>query len=192
MNGRILIIALFLFALVLGVITYRYVPNIIVSIFMAKPGQTDDFFNTLEAALLRYHADHGAFPPTEPLAHYRRPTKNMTRTRVPGVSTYRLHLLTSPVAYINPGMPGDPYAVPEQFSPPGFMTGSVDGLEEWALLISPGPNLTFDTRPSEIRELTTSRELEDYLATRLYDPTNGLRGGGDYHRLIVPPVPVED
>lgn len=186
MNGRIIIAALFIFATVLGVITYKYVPNIIVSHFMAKPGQTDEFFDTISEALLRYRADHGDFPPTEQLANYRRPNRNMTRTRVPGVTTYRLPLLTSPIAYLDPRMPGDPYAVPEQFSPPGYMTGSFSDLPEWALLFSPGPNLTFDTRPAEIRELTSRGELEEYLALRLYDPTNGLRGGGDYHRLVIP------
>ena len=186
MNGRLFIIGLFLFALVLGLITYHFVPGIIIPYYMAKPGQTESYFDTVESALLRYRVDHGTFPPEEDLLLHRRPNKNVAKTLVPGTTTYHLGLLTSPIAYIRPDMPGDPYAIPEQFSPPGYNRGTfVDGAE-WALVFSPGPNLKFDIRSGEVRAITERDPMEDYLRARLYDPTNGLKSGGDFYRLIVP------
>lgn len=183
-SGRYLIIGLFLLALGLGTITYLFVPSIILPYYMRKPAQTEAFFDTVEAALLRYRADHGAFPPTDDLVNYRRPGKNTARSRVPGVTTYRLGLLTTPVAYLDPLMPGDPYAVPEQFSPPGYTLGRFRDGTGWLLLFSLGPNLQFDIRPGEVEETKSRAELKDYLTARLYDPTNGLKSGGDFYRLM--------
>lgn len=183
-SGRYLIIGLFLLAIGVGTVTYFFVPSIILPYYMAKPEQTEEFFDTIEAALRRYHADHGDLPPTDDLVNYRRPGKNTARSRVPGVTTYRLGLLTSPIAYIDPLMPGDPYAVPEQFSPPGYLPGHFDDGSQWALIFSLGPNLRFDIRPGDLEGMTGRRDLDEYLTARLYDPTNGLRSDGDFHRLV--------
>jgi hypothetical protein len=182
-SGRIVMAAAFISLVLLVVFTYYVAPLFVIPYFAEKPRQTEELFDRLEAALLAYRADNGVFPPEDDLVTYRRINKNIPRSRAAGMLTLSVPALTSPVSYIDPLTLGDPYAVPEQFTPPGYrrlLLGDV----ELALLSSAGPNLIYDIRPTISERVESEEQLREELASQSYDPTNGVKSGGDYWRLV--------
>lgn len=182
-DGSKLAIFIVVGTLFLGIFTYYGVPRFVIPYFEAKPAQADEFLTRTTTAIAAYKSDFGAFPPMEELNHFRRHNKNLTRSRSYGIFTHRIASLTSPTAYLNPDLPGDPYAMPEQSCPAGYFVGEFDG-KPIAVVYSAGPNLKYNIRPPDLRLITTRQGLLDYLATQTYDPTNGTRSGGDLWRLL--------
>lgn len=178
------------FLLLLTIFTYFVVPTFVTPYLRARPETLNKSFAELERGLLAYAADHGGqFPPTERLVDYRRENKNLTRSRAFGITTYRVPAMTTPVAYVDIHDVGDPYAMPEQFAPPGYFV--VDFPQEgWrvAVIFSAGPNLRYEIRNIEMKDLKTLPELEAALQAKAYDPASGLKGPGDIYRLIKIPL----
>jgi len=188
-GGRRVTIIAFLILMGIAIFTYFVVPMLVTPYLRARPAELQASFGVIEAALRAYHADHGVFPPREQMLNHRRPNKNLTTSRAYGINAYRLASLTTPVAYLDPNKGPDPYAMPEQFAPPGYATGLLDSDSvAYALLFSPGPNLRYDIRNIEIEDLTSLAAIEDAVARRTYDPTNGARSGGDLPRLVIIPL----
>jgi hypothetical protein len=184
-NGTALAIGIVIFVLGLAVFTYFGVPRLVIPYFEQKPAQTIEFLDRTSAALEAYYADHGAWPPVEELNFHRRRNKNLLRSRSYGIHTYRVSMLTTPVAYLNPRLSGDPYAMPEQSAPAGYFPLQVDGIPV-AVLYSAGPNLKYNIRPPDLRVIDNRQALLAYLTAKAYDPTNGVRSGGDVWRLLEP------
>ncbi len=186
-SGRVVALATIGFIIAVGLFSYFVMPLFVVPYFEIKDEQTVEFFDAVHPALLAYRSDHGSFPPTEPLVHHKRDNKNLENTRTHGVETYHLRRLTTPVAFLDHSRIGDPYAIPEQFSPSAYWAGLLDDREV-ALLFSPGPNLVYDLRHEDLRAVTTMDSLRTLLARQTYDPTNGATSGGDFWRLVSLPL----
>jgi hypothetical protein len=182
-SGTGLAVGIVVGTIVLGVFTYYGVPQLVIPYFQAKPAQAEEFLDRIAAGVAAYKVDHGAFPPLDELNKYRRRNKNLLRSRSYGVYTYAVGPLTTPVAYINPGLSGDPYAMPEQTAPAAYFVTELP-TGPLAILYSPGPNLIYNIRAADIRTLTTRDEVFAYLESKRYDPTNGTRSGGDLYRLL--------
>ncbi|MCC7391321.1 hypothetical protein IT571_03065 [Candidatus Sumerlaeota bacterium] len=187
-SGRKVAVAIFLALLVIAFATYFLVPKLVIPYYAAKPAQTRQLFAGLSTALLAYRTDHGAFPPEDDLTHYRKVSKNLAKSHSVGMSTYRAVVLTTPVAYLDPRTISDPYAMPDQYAPPAYIRGTLKDGSEYAILCSPGPNLTYELRPPAFRLIHDRASLAAALASHQYDPTNGARSHGDfYHALIARP-----
>lgn len=97
--------------------------------------------------------------------------------------------MTTPIAYIDIQQAGDPYAMPEQFAPPGYFVMDFPAEQtRVAVLFSAGPNLRYDIRNIEMKDLRTLAELELALEKEAYDPATGLKGPGDVYHLIKIPL----
>ena len=183
-SGRTVSILAFLALLALGLFTYYVVPLFVTPYYAAKPGQTHELFNTLEAALRQYIADSdGQLPPEEDISLHRRRNKNMVKSRAIGISTYKVSALTTPVAYINAEQLSDPYAMPEQYAPPAYIRGSLADGTRYAVIASPGPNLVYEIRPPDFRTIQSRGQLEQHLARHRHAP--GMKGGGDFYRALL-------
>lgn len=188
-SGRLVGVASVIFLLLISLFTYYVAPMFVTPYFREKPGQTEQLFVTLEAALRRYAADHaGALPPSAFLLDYRRANKNLARSHAPGMTTFRVASLTTPVAYIDPETVGDPYAVPEQRCPPAWALREFPDGTRIGVLSSAGPNLIYNLRPWQVRDAASPADLEAIVAAHRYDPSNGTRSGGDLIRLVVFPA----
>lgn len=164
------------------VLTYWGAPMIVVPYLQARPQQTQVLFATLETALLAYASDHGVFPPQEELNHYRRHNKNLSRSRSYGITTYHVESLRG---YADVDRLGDPYAAPEQYCPPAYFT--LDLSEgRYAVLSSAGPNLKYEVRLADFRNLTTLAAVRAELERHRHRPEDGPRSGGDFFRLVGP------
>jgi hypothetical protein len=75
--------------------------------------------------------------------------------------------------------------MPEQSAPAGYFPLQVDGIPV-AVLYSAGPNLKYNIRPPDLRVIDNRQALLAYLTAKAYDPTNGVRSGGDVWRLLEP------
>lgn len=176
------------FLIAISLFTYFVAPTFVTPYFREKPGQTDRLFAVLEDALRRYAADHaGALPPTDFILNYRRANKNLHRSHAPGITTFLLPALTTPVAYVDGEAIGDPYAVPEQDCPPAYAVRTFADGSRVVVLSSPGPNLIYNLRPWQIRDAADRAALEAVAAAHRYDPSNGTRSGGDY--VVVVEIP---
>lgn len=183
-NGRAVSIAAFLALLALALFTYYVVPLFVTPYYVAKPGQTRELFNTLEAALRQYIADSdGQLPPEEDISLHRRRNKNMVKSRAIGISTYKVSALTTPVTYIDAGQISDPYAMPEQYAPPAYIRGALADGTRYAVIASPGPNLVYEIRPPDFRNLQTRAQLEEHLARHHHG--TGMKGAGDFYRALL-------
>ena len=171
----------FVLLILLSLFTYFVAPMFVTPYFREKPGQTERLFATLEAGLHAYAADHaGALPPTDYILNYRRANKNLYRTHAPGITTFLLPALTTPVAYVDGEAVGDPYAVPEQDCPPAYAVRTFADGTRCVVLSSAGPNLIYDLRPWHVRDAADRAALEAVVAQHRYDPSNGTRSGGDF------------
>lgn len=184
-SGRAVAICAFLILLIIALFTYYTVPLFVNPYFRERPGQTGKALDIVEKVINDYRAAHGSFPPEEELNHYRRRNKNMLKSRSYGITSYSLAALTTPVAYFNPELASDPYAMPEQFCPFGYMHGKLLDGTEFAIIFSAGPNLVYDVRPVEFRTLSDEAALKAKLATVTHHPERGTRAPGDFVRLIV-------
>lgn len=182
-SGTKLAIFIVVGTIALAVFTYYGVPQFVIPYFKAKPGQAEAFLDRITAAIDAYRVDHGVFPPVEELNHFRRHNKNLTRSRSYGIYSYQIHMLTTPTAYLDPTLSGDPYAMPEQTCPAAYFVAEIEG-KQLAVIYSPGPNLKYDIRPPALRSAESRQALMDYLALESYDPTNGTRSGGDLWRVV--------
>jgi hypothetical protein len=187
-NGPLIILVFFAATLAIGIATYYIVPGLVLPYYANKPAETLALQREVAAALLAYHADHGDFPPEEPLALHRRENKNLYTTGAYRLPTLRLAALTTPVAYLDWHGKGDPYAIPEQFSPfAGFLwSGTADGARA-AVLVSPGASLDFEIDLRALRAAPDLTTLRDRLVHMTYDPTNGLKSAGDMPMLVPAP-----
>lgn len=185
-GGKAVALVMLAILVAITLFTYFVVPSFVTPYYREKPAQTRRLFDALEASLLRYHADHAAFPPEDELNRYRRHNQNLIKSRSFGITTYRLAALTTPTAYIQPDQWGDPYAMPEQFAPPGYATGQLtETAEHYAVIFSPGPDLVYDIRPIEIHGLATRQQLEQYLAQRRLDPQRPRQHKRDFYRVLI-------
>ncbi|MDX2177793.1 MAG: hypothetical protein SF028_15125 [Candidatus Sumerlaeia bacterium] len=201
-NGRKVVLVSAAVTAVLAVVTYMIPYYVVVGAHGKRPAMLEAHLAAAEAALLAYHADHGAFPPQEALWHHWRSRANAKKSnlywpdpegeaevldpregepfRAVPMPTYRLASLTTPVAYLAWPNPGDPYAMPEQFSPTAYLV--LDTIT--AVLWSPGPDTKFGLPPQAARELIDSQGAAAALAAMSYDPTNGAKSAGDLFRLL--------
>jgi hypothetical protein len=187
-NGKLFATAVFIFLLALTIITYYGVPLLVIPFFQQRPPKAHAALHAVDLAIRAYHADHGAFPPTDDVWRYRRPNKNVMKSKAFGISTYLGSAMTTPVAYLNPLRVGDPYAMPEQAAPPGFFVAELP-QGPVAVVHSAGPNLRFDIRSVNGQGHEDRAALVAYLERHSYDPTNGARSSGDIFRLIDPAEP---
>ncbi len=192
-NGKIVMIVSIAILIAVSFFTYYIVPDFVTPYLKERPGQLEETFDAIEAGLLAYASDHGGeFPPEDVLIHYRRRNKNLYKTRSFGITTYRMESLTSPHAYLDHATIGDPFAMPEQFSPPGyFWKDFPEDNARVALLFSPGPNLMFEMRNISLREIESLDAFETELTTLSFDPTNGAKSSGDLYRLVKIPLESE-
>jgi len=172
-SGKKVILWFLVFTAVLSVVTWYLPALVVVDQFEKRPGELAAKFVTVGEALHRYRADHGEFPPETKIAYYWQSKKNRVKTGAIYTSTYDVELMTSPVAYLDPKAWGDPFALPEQYSPLAYVN-----LGDRAVLWSPAENLDYDIRPHDLRDLDDTA-LEDLLIRMTYDPTNGVRSTGD-------------
>ena len=183
-SGRTVSILAFAGLVALALFTYYVVPMFVTPYYAAKPGQTHELFNTLETALRQYIADsHGQLRPEEDISLHRRRNKNMVKSRAIGISTYKVSVLTTPVAYINAEQISDPYAMPEQYAPPAYIRGSLADGTRYAVIASPGPNLVYEIRPPDFRNIQSREQLEQHLARHRH--AAGMKGGGDFYRALI-------
>jgi hypothetical protein len=172
-SGKKVIIWFLILTALLGVATWYLPAMAVVKQFEKRPAELDAKFAEVEAALHKYRAEHGEFPPETNLGYYWNSKKNRLKTGAVYTSTYELERMTSPVAYLDPKAWGDPFALPEQYSPLAYVN-----LGDRAVLWSPAENLDYDIRGHELRGLDDAA-LEDVLIRGTYDPTNGVRSTGD-------------
>ncbi len=185
-GGRRVILGILLLGVVAGVFGYFLVPGFIVSTLEKRPERLERTFTLLEQALKSYASDHeGALPPEAPLIDYRRRTDNLFESKAFGVATFQVEALTTPMAYIDRREITDPYAMPEQFVPPAYAILKSSGDQERQILLySPGPNLIYDIRSTDLENGRSKERLAPILERRAYDPTNGASSGGDIFRLM--------
>ena len=172
-SGKKVILWFLVATALLAVATWYLPAMVVVERFEKRPAELEAKFAEVEAALHKYRADHGKFPPETSIAYYWNSLKNGVAAAAIYTSTYDVELMTSPVAYLDPKVPGDPFALPEQFSPLAYVN-----LGDRAVLWSPAENLKYEIRPHELRGLEDAA-LADFLARNSYNPTNGVRSVGD-------------
>lgn len=182
-DGRIVAIGVFLLALVAAVFTWFEVPKFVVPFYKQRPRQSSELFDHLESGLRQYYGDHGALPPEHDLMFYRRRNKNAVRAEAFGMTSFMVGALTTPVTYWNIRAGGDPFAMPDQFTPPAYFLFEFDE-GPIAVLSSSGPNLRYEIRPETLESVEGVEDLKRRLDVHAYDPTNGARSGGDLYRLI--------
>lgn len=183
---------IFLFIALAGIAAFTYfiVPTFVTPFYAVKPEEAQRGLGILRVAAIRYATDHGQPPDLDDMLHYRRLNKNVVKSKAYGIRTYRMAALTTPVAYVTPGAAVDVYALPEQFPPFAVLRlQPTDGEGVLDVFSSPGPNLIYDIRPEQFAVPLTEAEIYGILNTSSYDPTNGLRGGGDFYRAARFPLP---
>jgi len=186
-------VVLFLALAAIASFTYFVVPTFVTPFYATKPKETERAIGLLRAASLRYANSNGGNPlPLEDMLHYRRINKNVVKSKAYGIQAYRMAALTTPIAYLKPHAAVDVYALPEQFAPfavlrlkPTDFPGFLD------IISSPGPNLIHEIRPERFPIPLPEAEIHERLITLSYDPTNGLRGGGDFYQTVQFPLSPE-
>ncbi len=164
--------------IVLAIATWYIPPLFIVGMLKRRPAKLERAFADVSAALLAYKADHGEFPAETGLYYYWDSRKLLEKTGAIHLPTYAVHLLTTPVAYYDPWIAADPYAMPVQNSPLAYVN-----LGDRAVIWSSGMNLRYEIKAFEQRGLGPA-ELREYLTLRTWDPTNGTRSRGDEWRIV--------
>lgn len=184
LRGPWIIAGILLLGVVVGIYGYYEVPRQVVDILEKRPAVLDSTFEAMEAALRAYYVDYQDLPPAAPLPAFRRNTKNLASSHAYGMTTIDLRPLTSPLAYIKRNDIADPFAMPDQYAPPAGAILRLSGEARGVVLSSPGPNLVYDVRTSEIEQIEDRGKLGRLLLVNTYDPSNGTRGGGDFFRVI--------
>ena len=191
LSGKVVSIIGFVLLLFLAYFTYYVAPHMVTPYFEKRPEETQAHFDALEEALLAYHSDHDAVPPEVYLLDYRRNNKNLFRSRTPGMSTYNVAMLTTPVSYITRDDLFDPFAIPAQFCPFTYTLVTLDTGEQGAVITSAGPNLIYDIRPWMIKDGSSAEAINALLQEMAYDPAEGRKSTGDFARLVIFPELTE-
>lgn len=164
--------------ILLGIATWYIPPLFIVGMLKKRPAKLERAFHDVGAALLAYRADHGEFPPETGLYYYWDSRKLLEKTGAIHLPTYMVNVLTTPVAYYDPWIAADPYAMPVQNSPLAYVN-----LGDRTVLWSASSNLRYEIKAFQMRDMAEP-ELREYLAQRTWDPTNGTKSKGDEWRIV--------
>lgn len=124
----------------------------------------------LQIGLESYFVDHEAYPAWV-----------MAEKSAPGFMAKTgpfesIHTLTTPILYIS-SYPPDKFATAHET----FAYWAGDCKQGW-IVYSPGPDLDYDIVPAE--DYVPGSEIPSpALIGKTYDPTNGIKSGGDIYRI---------
>lgn len=152
-----------------------------------------DELRAIGRALNAYRADHGAWPPKQPLFPLSRTPLRFAGRFGPELTTWRGGSLTTPVAWLDrhttDPFAGDFGALPPAWAPARPESPNGPGWLLWTM----GPDQNYNIRePGRILDDPVSGTLE--LLALTYDPTNGIMSWGDIvvrHQPQAPPPPAE-